>query len=422
MGRRWSAACVALEVTQRCNLDCSLCYLSENSEAVQDLPLAEVLRRAEQIHRYYGPGTDVQITGGDPTLRNREELISIVRKVSDLGMRPTLMTNGRRATRDLLAALADAGLVDVAFHVDTTQQIKGYADERALNVLRQKYIDAAAGLPISIMFNTTVHAGNLSELPMLADFFLQNADHIRTASFQLQADTGRGVLGKRDALVTPDSVMQGIQAGADIAINFNSVQVGHPQCSRYGMCHRVNGKTFDLFDDADAIGRFQVATAGIEFNRQSPIKVIRGLAAWLLAHPGDILFSARWAYRKLRQIGLDFIKAKGRMHTLSFVVHNFMDACQLQPERIDACVFKTMTRDGPISMCMHNAKRDEFIGQRVVVSTDEGVKVWYPFKGKYYPADGMPAVEPEPEPPKLTLKQARGRLRDRLLAERFHGI
>jgi hypothetical protein len=30
MGRRWPIGCVALEITQRCNLDCTLCYLSEN--------------------------------------------------------------------------------------------------------------------------------------------------------------------------------------------------------------------------------------------------------------------------------------------------------------------------------------------------------------------------------------------------------
>src|SRR5713101_4284967 len=45
MGLRWPIGCVALEVTQRCNLDCSLCYLSENSEAVKDVPLEEVFRR-----------------------------------------------------------------------------------------------------------------------------------------------------------------------------------------------------------------------------------------------------------------------------------------------------------------------------------------------------------------------------------------
>src|SRR5450755_3310612 len=49
LGRRNAIGCVALEITQRCNLDCTLCYLSENSERVKDLPLAEVFRRIDRI-------------------------------------------------------------------------------------------------------------------------------------------------------------------------------------------------------------------------------------------------------------------------------------------------------------------------------------------------------------------------------------
>lgn len=44
-------------------------------------------------------------------------------------------------------------------------------------------------------------------------------------------------------------------------------------------------------------------------------------------------------------------------------IHGFMDAGALERERIDACVFKTMTAEGPMSMCLHNAKRDSFILQ-----------------------------------------------------------
>ena len=45
MGRRWPIGCVALEITQRCNLDCTACYLSEHSEAIRDIPLEEIERR-----------------------------------------------------------------------------------------------------------------------------------------------------------------------------------------------------------------------------------------------------------------------------------------------------------------------------------------------------------------------------------------
>ena len=116
-GRRWPVACVSLEITQRCNLDCTLCYLSESAEAVRDFPIEEVYRRIDMILAHYGPGTDVQVSGGEPTLRRRDELVAIVRRLASLGLRACLLTNGIKATRELLAELCAAGLSDVAFHV-----------------------------------------------------------------------------------------------------------------------------------------------------------------------------------------------------------------------------------------------------------------------------------------------------------------
>lgn len=170
-----------------------------NRTAVKDLPLEEVFRRIDMIFDYYGPNTDVQVTGGDPTLRKRNELIEIVRRIRQKRMRPTLFTNGIRAKRDLLEELVNAGLVDVAFHVDMTQQRKGFANEIELNAMRQEYIERARGLRLTVMFNTTVTNDNFDQIPEIVAFFVRNADMVRLASFQIQADTGRGVLGRRDA-------------------------------------------------------------------------------------------------------------------------------------------------------------------------------------------------------------------------------
>src|SRR5687768_4425280 len=75
LGTKRTIGCVALEVTQRCNLDCSICYLSENSERTPDIPLETIMHRARLIREQYGPGTNVQVTGGDPTLRDHGELV-----------------------------------------------------------------------------------------------------------------------------------------------------------------------------------------------------------------------------------------------------------------------------------------------------------------------------------------------------------
>lgn len=61
LGRQLAIGCVSLEITQRCNLDCTLCYLSDLSESIPDPPIEEIKRRADLIVRDWGPNTNVQI-------------------------------------------------------------------------------------------------------------------------------------------------------------------------------------------------------------------------------------------------------------------------------------------------------------------------------------------------------------------------
>ena len=51
-GRFYPVACVALEVTQRCNLDCTLCYLSDRAEMTYDPPLSVLFARLATIRSF----------------------------------------------------------------------------------------------------------------------------------------------------------------------------------------------------------------------------------------------------------------------------------------------------------------------------------------------------------------------------------
>lgn len=382
MGRRWPIGCVALEITQRCNLDCTACYLSEHAEAVKDLPLGEVFRRIDMIFDHYGPNTDVQVTGGDPTLRVRDELVAIVRRIRDKGMRPTLFTNGIRAKRELLQEVAAAGLVDVAFHVDMTQQRPDYASEEALNALRQEYIERARGLGLSVLFNTTVVDGNFDQIQKVVSFFIRNSDMVRMASFQLQADTGRGVLGGRDSRITIDSVRQQIELGAATSLSFDSAQAGHARCNRYAMAFVTNGKAYDMLEDKRLYDDILRHTAHLQFDRQSRSNAAKTFVQGILTSAQLTLRASSWLLRKAWRAKGDLIRARGRVDKLSFFIHNFMDACSLEKDRIDACVFTTATSTGPISMCLHNAKRDAFVLQPVKFSGSSGDRFWDPLSGK----------------------------------------
>lgn len=377
-GRRWPIGCVSLEVTQRCNLDCTLCYLSEHAEAVPDIPLDELFRRIDMIHQHYGADADIQISGGDPTLRPLDDLVRIVERIRGLGMRCSLFTNGILASRDMLTTLCRAGLNDVAFHVDMTQQRKGYQSETELHALRLEYLNRARGLPLAVFFNTTIFAGNYADIPEIVRFFCQHADVVSLVSFQLQADTGRGVLRERAGHITQAGVIASVQKGAGTALRFDSLYAGHPSCNRYAMGFEINGRLYDFYDDPKLSAELLDATSSVAFPRGRPIRAAANALRAFAVRPRLWQGGLGWLVRTLWRARRDLWAARGRIRKLSIVLHNFMDASRLEAERLNCCVFMVATAEGPMSMCLHNAKRDQLL--RPSAGPDVDPVAVYPLK------------------------------------------
>ncbi len=382
-GRRWTIGCVSLEITQRCNLDCTLCYLSDSSEAVQDVPLEELYRRIDEIELQYGPNTDVQISGGDPTLRDRIELSKIVRYIRSKGLRSSLFTNGILLNRAWLAELAQDGLNDVAFHVDMTQERKGYASEQALNAVRRKYIEMARDLPISVIFNTTVFAENFHEVSALAGFFIDHSDVVRFASFQLGADTGRGTIPGRNrseassplsvitAVVTQDSVCAAISQGAGLALNFDALQGGHGQCNKYAMLFSMGDTRFDALADGEFVSKVMGETTHVVLERDQGLSGGLAMLRAVLIRPCLWLGSVGYLIKVLWRFRHEWLQGRTSLRKISFFTHNFMNACDLDQDRIEACVFMAASVNGLMSMCTYNAERDLHLLKPIVLKSGQ---------------------------------------------------
>lgn len=404
LGRRFAVGCVALEITQRCNLDCSYCYLSESSEALKDIPIEEVFRRIDLIHAHYGDATDIQVTGGEPTLRRRSELVEIVRYIKQKKMRSSLFTNGIKATRDLLEELREAGLEDVAFHVDLTQQRRGYRTEVELNEVREAYIERARGLKLSVIFNTTVYPDNFDEVPALVRFFAGHCDVVRMAAFQTGADSGRGALRERVA-IGPQTIEAQIEKGIATRLDFGAASCGHSSCNRYACGLVINGRIYDFFRDPELIQAALTQSAHLAFERADKYRAIAGMTRFIASRPRLLIRAVAGAARIAWRARRDLLAARGRIGKLSFHIHNFQDAAALETARCEACSFMVMTPEGPMSMCVHNAKRDHYLLVTAQVKKEGVVKFWNPASGQ------LQDHKPQRIEVQLNRKNARGRAR-----------
>jgi len=404
-GRFYPIACVALEVTQRCNLDCTLCYLSDRAEMTYDPPLSVLFARIATIHSHYGPGVSIQLTGGDPTLRRVEDLEALCREIRRLGMRSCLMTNGIRASRAFLTRLAAAGLDDVAFHVDMTQERKGFSSEVELNTVRCAYIRRARGLGLRILFNTTVFGGNFDELPALARFLRDRAE-VAFVSFQMQADTGRGVLRARPDGITQDSVARALEDGYETPLHFGTASVGHSRCNRYASVVTAGGRAVSVLSNRRLVHRIMAALERVDRSKDGHLDIGNSVRRMALRHPTLTLRAGMHLLGCTLRLGAGLLR--GPVRRQAVFIHNFMAADALEEDRCTSCVFMVATGNGPLSMCVHNAHRDLFLASPDRIDGPDGSSWWNAAVPRLSGGPDLPDLH---DPARAPLKRLKGQMR-----------
>ncbi|WP_170562098.1 radical SAM protein [Ruegeria atlantica] len=404
-GRFYPIACVALEVTQRCNLDCTLCYLSDRAEMTYDPPLSVLFARLATIHSHYGPGVSVQLTGGDPTLRKVEDLEALCREIRSLNMRSCLMTNGIRASRAFLTRLAAAGLDDVAFHVDMTQERNGFNSEAELNVVRRAYIRHTRGLGLRVLFNTTVFGGNFDELPALAQF-MRDCPEVSFVSFQMQADTGRGMLRERPDAITQDSVMAAVEAGYETPLHFDTAAVGHAKCNRYASVVTAGGRAVSLLSAKRLTHKVIAALSKVDQSADGHIDTRDSVWRMVRRNPLLALRAGLHLLGCVMRLGQGLLQ--GPVRRQSVFIHNFMAADALEEDRCASCVFMVATANGPLSMCVHNAQRDMHLAAPDRVDGPTGPSWWNAAVPRLSGGPDLPDLN---DPSLAPLKRLKGQMR-----------
>lgn len=171
-----------LEPTQQCNLACDGCY-RQNVKSHKSLAEVEAdLEVFARLRNFDG----VSIAGGDPLMH--PQIFDIVRKVTSMGRKAILNTNGLALTKEMLRELRRAGLVGLTFHVDSKQGRPGWRDktEVGMNDLRSTYVDMVASVGgLACAFNATVYEDTLAEVPELVAWAGDHMETVHTMVFIL---------------------------------------------------------------------------------------------------------------------------------------------------------------------------------------------------------------------------------------------
>ena len=123
-----------LHLTNKCNMRCPHCYM-ESGRAYENELTTEQIKKLCQDFASFG-GTDVSLTGGEPTVR--EDFFEIVEFISNLGMKISVFTNGVLWTEEMVKKLSQFLLDGVQISIDgydetTNAKIRGKGSfEKAL--------------------------------------------------------------------------------------------------------------------------------------------------------------------------------------------------------------------------------------------------------------------------------------------------
>jgi len=234
---RQRSCTVIIDVTERCDLVCPVCFADSTRSTKSGDPGLDELRDRFKAVANISRGSNIQLSGGEPTLR--EDLADIIRIGKGSGCSfIQLNTNGIRLSEDkaYLKRLAEAGLDSVFLQFDgTTNAI--YQKIRGRELLEKKLtaISACAEMNIGVVLVVTVVPGvNDGDLGNLLKLAAEKTPVVRGIHFQPISYFGRfpsSFSGKKR--ITLPELMRAIEMQTQGA--FPAEQFSPPGCEN-AMC------------------------------------------------------------------------------------------------------------------------------------------------------------------------------------------
>lgn len=187
-----------LDLTNRCNLKCPICFANANAAGYVYEPSFDEIVKMLQMMRDERPvpSPAVQFSGGEPTIYPK--FIEVIAKAKEMGF-PQIMaaTNGIKFAKDpeFLKAAVQAGMNTIYLQFDGLRD-DIYKASRGVPLLdtKLKVVENVRKIerpPSIVLVPTVVKNINDDQVGEIVKFALKNVDVVRGINFQPVAFTGR---------------------------------------------------------------------------------------------------------------------------------------------------------------------------------------------------------------------------------------
>ncbi len=361
---RKPAGLAIIEVTERCNLTCPMCY-AYSSPSERDYSLDEIEMRLDQLIAVEGKGISLQISGGEPSVRKDLDQIAAIVKRKGFGQLE-MVSNGIRLAREpgFARKLVEWGFTSVYLQFDSTrpEDIIKLRNEDLWDV-RVKAITALERAHLPSTLAVSLYDGlNTDQIQQVIHFAWQHPDTVCAIAFQAATPFGRFEVDNKNEkeveqkaphkLRMPE-ILKLIEEQAGVSQDlFFPVGEGSPLCNTFSLLkHTKDGykpiaPNFTLKEFMEVVGPRPNMTLRM---------LTRGRAAILPQLVTNIGGSLKLMKTLWPHIGTDPSFWTSRK-TLTLFVKPFMDESDIDMSRVERCCFHNASPRGVMSFCALNAK------------------------------------------------------------------